>query len=88
MNISTKFLTNYLLDRDFDWEAFQAFSTMAAHKKDKIIADWRFGDEMDAEDVKKIFKVFEKFLKNNMPIEGLSYDEFMKDYVKKNDQQF
>ena len=87
MNISTEFLTDYLLDRDMDWEDFQAFSSMAAHKKDIIVANWRFGNEIDAEEVKKIFKAFEGFRRNNEPIEGLSYDDFMKNYNSKNDHQ-
>lgn len=58
MEISTDFLTEYLLERDYNWEQFEVLSRMAAHKKEVITAQWRFGETIELEDVEKIFKVF------------------------------
>ncbi|MGZ4054465.1 MAG: hypothetical protein ACXVPU_16425 [Bacteroidia bacterium] len=87
MKISTEFLTDYFLDKDMGWQDFELVSPMAAHKKDIIVANWRFDNEMDEEDVKKIFKAFKGLYRNNEPIE-LSYDDFIKEYLRKNDHQF
>jgi hypothetical protein len=45
---------------------------MAGHKKEILIAQWRFGDTMKSEDVKKVFKAFD-----------LSYDDFINAYLNK-----
>lgn len=82
MDISTQFLTDYLLERNLNWEAFDAFSPMAAVKKEQLIANWRFGDFLDAEDVKKVFKSFKGVYVDDKPVEELSFDNFINAYVK------
>lgn len=60
MEISTSYLTNYLFELGYNWELFEGLSSMAQKKKEQLIADWRFGETMDSENVKKVFKAFKK----------------------------
>jgi hypothetical protein len=83
MDISTEFLTDYLLEKGLDWKDFEFLSPIAVQKKDKIIADWRLGNTLNSEVVNKIFRAFKDLYRNDKPIEGLSYDDFMKAYLNK-----
>ncbi len=81
MKIPTQFLTDYLFEKHLDWEAFEGFSSIAESKKDLIVANWRFADHIDSEDVKKILKAFKGVHVNGKIIEELSYEDFMKAYL-------
>lgn len=72
MDISTDFLSSYLIERDHNWESFEFLSSMAAHKKELITAEWRFNDSISSDSVIKIFKTFK-----------LSYDEFIEAYLNR-----
>lgn len=83
MKISTQFLTDYLLEKNLNWEAFDACSPMAAFKKEKLIADWRFGKTLGVEDVKKILKGFKGIHNHGEFIKEISFDDFLRAYQNK-----